>query len=140
VTDPEVATANAKFDITRDAPWADQVLSVLSRAWPSLSKTDREKVVELLSPKNCETCEADEDDDADEACKACKACIPTSDGLKLPRQAYFSNVESFENLPIVSMPSGAKVRGDLKKVLEELGVRRHVKLQIVFDRFASSFY
>lgn len=117
VTDPKVAAANVEFDITLSAPWAERVLSVLSRAWPSLAKTAQEDVVKMLSSK---------------------ACVPTSTGLKQPNQAYFSSVNLFRDLPIVTMPSGAFVKGPLERVLQSLGVRKHVELQIVFDRSASS--
>jgi Protein of unknown function (DUF3684) len=119
VTDPKVAAANAEFDITLSAPWAERVLFVLSRAWPSLAKTAQDDVVKMLSPK---------------------ACVPTSTGLKEPGQAYFSSVNLFRDLPIVTMPSGAVVKGPLEKVLQALGVRKHVELQIVFDRSVSSRY
>ena len=117
VTDPKVAAANAEFDITLSASWAERVLSVLARAWPSLAKSAQEDVVKMLSPK---------------------ACVPTSTGLKVPGDAYFSSVNLFRDLPIVTMPSGAVIKGPLEKVLQALGVRKHVELQLVFDRSASS--
>jgi hypothetical protein len=118
-TDPKVAGANAEFDITHSAPWAERVLSVLARAWPSLAKNAQEEVIKILSPKSC---------------------IPTSTGLKKPDQAYFSSVNLFRDLPIVTMPSGAAVRGTLEKVLQSLGVRKHVELQIIFNRSALSSF
>ena len=118
VTDPKVAAADPEFDITQSPPWAERVLSVLARAWPSSAKTAQEDVIKILSPKSC---------------------VPTSTGLKVPDQAYFSSVNLFRDLPIVTMPSGAPVKGTLEKVLQSLGVRKHVELQIIFDRFVSSF-
>ena len=117
-TNPKVATANAEFDITHSAPWAERVLSVLARAWPSLTKTSQEDIIQILSPKSC---------------------IPTSTGLKIPNQVYFSSVNLFRDLPIVTMPSGAVVKGTLEKVLQSFGVRKHVELQIIFDRSVSPF-
>jgi hypothetical protein len=117
VSDPKVAAADAEFDITHSAPWAERVLSVLARAWPSLAKTAQEDVIAILRPKSC---------------------IPTSTGLKVPDQAYFSSVNLFGDLPIVTMPSGAIVKGTLEKVLQSLGVRKHVELQMIFDRSAST--
>jgi hypothetical protein len=38
VTDWKVAVANAEFDVTRCARWAERVLSVLAQAWPFLEK------------------------------------------------------------------------------------------------------
>lgn len=113
VTDPKVAAGNAEFDITLSASWAERILSALARAWPSLPKSAQEDVIKILSPM---------------------PCVPTSAGLKVPDQAYFSSVNLFRDLPIVTMPSGASIKGVLEKVLQLLGVRKHVELQIVFDR------
>jgi Protein of unknown function (DUF3684) len=118
VTDPKVAAADTEFDITQSPPWAERVLTVLARAWPSLAKPAQEDVINILSPKSC---------------------VPTSTGLKVPDQAYFSSVNLFRDLPIVTMPSGAAVKGALEKVLQSLGVRKHVELQIIFDRSSPSF-
>jgi hypothetical protein len=118
-TDPKVAGANAEFDITHSAPWAERVLSVLARAWPSLTKNSQEDVIQILSPKSC---------------------IPTLTGLKKPDQAYFSSRNLFRDLPIVTMPSGAVVRGALESVLQSLGVRKHMELQIIFDRSVLSLF
>jgi hypothetical protein len=117
VTDPKVAAANAEFDVTLSAHWAERVLSVLAQAWPSMTSIAQNDVIGILCPTSC---------------------IPTSTGLKVPNQAYFSNVPLFKDLPIVTMPSGAVVVGALEKVLQLLGVRRHMDLQIIFERFASS--
>ncbi|KAH9953159.1 hypothetical protein BC827DRAFT_1380025 [Russula dissimulans] len=115
VIDPKVAAANAEFDITHSATWAERVLFVLARAWPTLARATQEDVVKMLSSKTC---------------------IPTSIGLKSPGDAYFkfSSVNLFQDLPIVTMPSKTAVKGALEKVLQALGVRKHLELQIVFDR------
>jgi hypothetical protein len=115
VTSLKVAAANTEFDITHSAPWAERVLSVLGQAWTSLSITVRIDIIEIfrLMP-----------------------CIPTSTGLKVPNQAYFPSVNLFRDLPIVTMPSGAIIAGDLEKVLQSLGVRKYVQLEIIFDRSA----
>jgi hypothetical protein len=115
VTDLKVAAANADFDVTYSDRWAERVLSVLAQAWPSLSETAQNDVVKVLSPKSC---------------------IPTSTGLKVPNQTYFPSVNLFRDLPIVTMPSGAIVAGDLRKVLQSLGVRKYAQLEIIFDRSA----
>jgi Protein of unknown function (DUF3684) len=119
VIDPKVAAANAEFDITHSATWAERVLFVLARAWPTLARATQEDVVKMLSSKTC---------------------IPTSIGLKSPGDAYFkfSSVNLFQDLPIVTMPSKTAVKGALEKVLQALGVRKHLELQIVFDRSLSS--
>ncbi|KAF8497462.1 hypothetical protein F5888DRAFT_1829389 [Russula emetica] len=120
LTDPKVAAANPEFDVTKSALWAEQVLSVLVRAWPRLTKTNKKGVIGILSPMSC---------------------IPTSTGLKVPNQAYFPNVDLlnlFRDLPIVTMPSGTTVEGTLEVVLQSLGVRKHVELQIIFDRMVET--
>jgi hypothetical protein len=120
LTDPEVAATNPKFNVTNSASWAEEVLSVLVKAWPSMTETDKKGVIGILSPISC---------------------IPTSTGLKVPKQAYFSNVDLlnlFRDLPIATMPSGVIVEGNLELVLRSLGVRQHVEFQIIFDRSVSS--
>jgi len=110
---PAVATAGVEYDLTRSAPWAERVLVVLSRSWPSLSNGMKDHIAVLLKDKTC---------------------IPTSADLKIPEQAYFANVNIFHDLPIVTLPSGSPVKGSIEKVLQSLGVRKHVDLQVVFDR------
>jgi hypothetical protein len=121
VTDPKVATANAEFDVTRSAYWAERVLSVLARAWPHFDQTTKKDVFRMLRGKNC---------------------IPTLTGLKVPTQALFSAGNAdllylFRVLPIVSMPSGAVVTGPLKNLLRSLGVRTHLKAKIILERSSS---
>ena len=115
VTDPKVAAANAEFDVTQSAAWAERVLTVLAQAWPSLYFTVQLDIIKIFS---------------------LMSCIPTSAGLKVPNQAYFPSVNLFRDLPIVTMPSGSIVAGDLEKVLQLLGVRKYVPLEIIFDRSA----
>lgn len=106
--------ANAEHGITVSAPWAERVLGVLTRAWPSLPASSKEQTISRLKNENC---------------------IPTSSGMKAPEQAYFANADIFHDLPVVTFPSGVTVKGTLERVLEALGVRKHVDLQVVFNRF-----
>jgi hypothetical protein len=115
VTGLTVAVSNAEFDVTHSAPWAERVLSVLAQAWPSLSSTAQLDIIEILR---------------------LVSCIPTTTGLKVPNQAYFPSVKLFRDLPIVAMPSGAIIEGDLEEVLQSLGVRKYVHLDVIFDRSA----
>ena len=120
LTNPKVAAANPEFDVTKSTSSAEKVLSVLVRAWPSLTETKEKRIIGILSPLSC---------------------IPTSTGLKVPSQAYFPNAKLlnlFRDLPIVTMPSGAVVAGTLELILRSLGVRKHVELQIIVDRSVSS--
>ena len=116
LTDPEVVAANAEFDVTLSASWAERVLSALAQSWSSLAGTVQDDIFKVLNAKSC---------------------IPTSTGLRVPNQVYFPSVNLFRDLPIVTMPSGAIVAGDLRKVLRSLGVHNYVELEIIFDRCAS---
>ncbi|KAI8644601.1 hypothetical protein BD408DRAFT_383483 [Parasitella parasitica] len=62
-----------------------------------------------------------------------KRCIPTRYGLKQPQDAYFPSVKLFDDLPVVEFSS--KHISDA--FLAALGVRKHVELQMVFDRLIS---
>jgi hypothetical protein len=123
VTDPEVAAANAEFDVTKSTQWAERVLLVLARAWPLLPQTAKKDVIQMLG---------------------LKSCVPTLTGLKVPNQAVFSpgNVDllySFRDLPIVTMPSGAVVVGPLRSLLKSLGVGLSLKLDTILERSSSFF-
>ncbi|KAH9061942.1 hypothetical protein EDB87DRAFT_1682606 [Lactarius vividus] len=50
ITDPEVASVNAEFNITLSISWAERVLSVLAKAWPSLPESAKDDVIKILSP------------------------------------------------------------------------------------------
>jgi len=59
-----------------------------------------------------------------------KKCMPTSKkGLLKPGETYFHNVKVLPDLPTVESMKGVK-----EKFLEQLGVRRVVALQLIFDR------
>lgn len=60
------------------------------------------------------------------------AFVPTRQGLQVPGSAYFSNVIIFEDLAIVTLPSGSVVKGGVEKLLADLGVRRHVEVRRSF--------
>ena len=68
-----VQDSDPELDMTKSAMWAEKVLNILARAWPSLSKEHQVHVVALL--KN-------------------KTCIPTKFGMKVPEEAYFLNAKS----------------------------------------------
>ena len=113
LTSPAVMARDAEHDISRSASWAELILSTLSRSWPTLSSGVKEQLVALLKDQSC---------------------VPTTDGLKIPEHAYFANANVFKDLPIVTLPSGASIKSPLEKVLLALGVRKHVELQLVFNR------
>jgi hypothetical protein len=113
VTTPDVASADINYDISKSSLWAERVFTVLARAWPSLSRDAQNEIALLLKDRTC---------------------IPTNRGLKLPDGSYFPNANIFKDLPIVTLPSGTIIKGMLEKVFIAVGVRKHVELQIVFDR------
>ncbi|TCD69784.1 hypothetical protein EIP91_006320 [Steccherinum ochraceum] len=113
VLDEKVVAANPAFDPTKSTEFADRLLNILARALPTVGKPTVDAVVKLLQPK---------------------ACIPTTLGLQPPQQAYFQTAHIFSDLPILKLPSDTPVKGNLEKILLALGVRKHVDLQIVFDR------
>ncbi|RDX42682.1 hypothetical protein OH76DRAFT_1410943 [Lentinus brumalis] len=104
---------DAEHDLHLSAQWAERVLNVLARASQSLPKSRQEEIASILKEH---------------------ACIPTSAGLKRPEEAYFQNAHIFHDLPVVTLPSGAAVKGPMEKFLQTIGVRKHVDLQIIFDR------
>ena len=103
----------AEFNLSTSVEWADRVLLSLARAWPSLSAANQESVATIL--KN-------------------RVCIRTQVGLKTPEQSYFQSAHIFPDLPVMKMSKVGAVKGNLLKVLEAIGVRKHVEMQIIFDR------
>ncbi|KAJ3776520.1 hypothetical protein FB446DRAFT_721234 [Lentinula raphanica] len=108
-----VESPNPEYDLSKSPHWAERVLGILARAWPSLSNTMKDDIMQILKSK---------------------ACIPTSHGIKVPMESYFANADIFHDLPIVKLPSDAAIKGNLERVLTAIGVRKHVELQIIFTR------
>ncbi|KAK7057384.1 hypothetical protein R3P38DRAFT_2840641 [Favolaschia claudopus] len=106
-------SCDVAFNLDLSPPWAERVLTVVAAAWPSLSNDTKTEIIDTL--KNV-------------------PCIPTSAGPKTPSESYFSKADLFHDLPVATLPSGAPIRPALERVLLALGVRKHVELQIVFDR------
>lgn len=107
-----------EYDITASPMWSERVIGIITRAWPSLPAGSKAEVVQILR---------------------IKTCIPTSAGLKLPHEAYFPSVNIFGDLPVVTFQSGSVIKGTLEKVLQEIGVRKHVELQLIFNRLDAKF-
>ncbi|KAJ4468229.1 hypothetical protein J3R30DRAFT_3830515 [Lentinula aciculospora] len=102
-----------EYNFSLSAHWSERVLGIIARAWPSLSNATKDEIVQALKSKSC---------------------VPTSHGSKVPEESYFANADIFHDLPVVKLPSGSTVKGNLERVLTALGVRRHVELQIIFTR------
>ncbi|KAI8099843.1 uncharacterized protein BX664DRAFT_273355 [Halteromyces radiatus] len=93
--------------------FSEQVLSIITRGYNQLSSHAQEELCSHLKTKTC---------------------IPTKTGMKLPSDTYFTSVNLFDDLPIVQFQQPRHV-GD--QLLTMLGVRKHVDLQLVFDRLIS---
>ncbi|EIW74063.1 hypothetical protein CONPUDRAFT_86046 [Coniophora puteana RWD-64-598 SS2] len=113
ISRPEVMAADSAYDLRISAHWSEKVLSMLTRTWPSLSAGAKESICAALKDKTC---------------------VPTSSGMKLPEESYFASANIFKDLPVVTFPSGFVIKGPMEKVLLALGVRKHVDLQVVFNR------
>ncbi|KIL68939.1 hypothetical protein M378DRAFT_21839 [Amanita muscaria Koide BX008] len=113
ICDPSVvASSEHDFSIDNSPRWAERVLHVLSRAWPNLPAATREGITTSLAERTC---------------------IPTSQGMKKPTSAYFASADIFHDLPVISLPSGS-LKGPMERLLEAIGVQKHVDLQMVFNR------
>ena len=112
ICDP-TAKRSVDVDMNISPSWAERVLTLVARAWPTLSAQLKEEIFTILHDKTC---------------------IPTSRGMQIPSQSYFPNVNMFRDLPVVAFPSG-RTNGSLEKVLKSLGVRKHVELQLIFNRY-----
>ncbi|KAG8892545.1 hypothetical protein FRB99_002633, partial [Tulasnella sp. 403] len=103
--------------LTESTVFAERVLGIIARPWGNLPKRQINKIVELLGNQ---------------------PVIPTRSGLCKPQEAYFLNANIFPDLPIIEMPKGTPVEGNLEKLLITLGVRKHVDLQVVFNRMINT--
>ncbi|KDE08540.1 hypothetical protein MVLG_01317 [Microbotryum lychnidis-dioicae p1A1 Lamole] len=107
------AKISAETNVLVSPPFAEKFLMTISRGWSTLSTSRQHELSTLMAPLRF---------------------MPTRQGQKLASESYFPSVVLFEDLPIVTLPSGTAVKGALEKVLLALGVRRHVELQLVFTR------
>lgn len=105
-----------KHGLTQSPHNAENVLSTLAWTWGHLPQAQMQAVTALLAPL---------------------PCIPTRAGMKRPSEAYFASVSLFSDLPVIAMPT-LPIRGNMEKMLEALGVRRHVDIQLIFDRLLAA--
>ncbi|KAG9310114.1 hypothetical protein JVU11DRAFT_9726 [Chiua virens] len=119
VSQPDVMSANPDHDFTKSIGWAERVLTILSRVWSSLSNEMHGSAKKVFAGKKC---------------------IPTSCGLTTPELSYFpnTNVALFGDLPLVRFSSGPAIKGQMEKLLSFVGVRKHVDLQLIFDRMVKT--
>ena len=109
VVDPKVLTCTwgNEFNITKSPFWAERVLQVLSRSWRTLSVYEKNEIGILLRGLTC---------------------VPTTAGMMNPGQSYFPSAGAFRKVPIVRFPSGNRIRGNMEKVLDSLGVQKYTDL------------
>ncbi|KAI8149845.1 hypothetical protein BJV82DRAFT_2121 [Fennellomyces sp. T-0311] len=107
-----IAETNNEIEVS--PVFAERVLHVVSRAYSHTSSKGQAEICKILKIKKC---------------------IPTKYGMKLPHEAYFETVKLFDDLPIVHFENTKQTISDV--FLAALGVRKHVELQLVFDRLIS---
>ena len=99
-------------DFTHSGDAAERLLGVIGRAWARLSNVNRDEIKRTLQEVNC---------------------IPTSLGYKKPGEAYHAEVSLFEDLPVIALGS-VVIKGSMRSMLDHLGVRSVVDLQLIFTR------
>ncbi|KAI9494351.1 hypothetical protein BDB00DRAFT_974372 [Zychaea mexicana] len=104
---------NAK-ELEVSATFAERTLLVVSRGYSHTSTKGQAEICKILQGKKC---------------------VPTRNGMKLPHESYFETVKLFDDLPIVRFENTKHTISDV--FLAALGVRKHVELQLVFDRLIS---
>jgi hypothetical protein len=114
ICDPLVLAADSSFSIDASPPWAERVLHILTRAWCNSPAAVKEEIKLLLAERTC---------------------IPTSHGMVKPTSAYFVSVDIFHDLPVVTLPSGS-LKAPMERLLEEIGVQKHVNVQLICNRWA----
>lgn len=105
--------ADPETDVRVSPVFAERVLSILGRAWQSISATQHSAIVQTLKDV---------------------PMIPTKAGFKKPAEAYFEKNLLFDDLPTLALPKTPAPKGGLEKMLLAIGVRRTVDLQLVFSR------
>lgn len=107
------AEAVPETDIRISPVFAEQVLTMLGRAWLNMSANHQTAIA--LELKDV-------------------ACIPTKAGFKKPGESYFEKNLLFDDLPTLALPKTTTIKGGLEKMLLAIGVRKTVDLQLVFTR------
>lgn len=97
--------------------FTERVLETISRAYSRINAEQKSTVISLLERTKC---------------IPVKTRHETEISFKLPSDSYFDDVKLFDDLFITSLSSNNIPR----KFLEDIGVRTHVELQLIFDRLA----
>ncbi|EXX52939.1 hypothetical protein RirG_248640 [Rhizophagus irregularis DAOM 197198w] len=101
-----------KSDLEVDLAFAEKVHCILAKGLNNTSQNDKETIRKLFAQKKC---------------------IPTKFGMKVPNEAYFQNVNLFPDLPTIQFQKPSNVQN----IMELLGVRKVVELQLIFDRLVN---
>jgi hypothetical protein len=112
---PPAESPGEAYNLELSPVFTEKVLLAVAKGWSNISKANQEEIVQRLSPLSC---------------------VPTQLGLKIPSDAYFSAAHVFPDLPMVtfSSPLAGRLKGPTDNLLGTLGVRKHVDLQVVFNR------
>ncbi|KAF9529296.1 hypothetical protein CPB83DRAFT_906254 [Crepidotus variabilis] len=117
ICDPKETAKYPQYDLNISPIWAEKVIGVISRGWNHLGEESKAKIKDLLGNKTC---------------------IPTTNGMKIPSEAYFPNVNIFPDLPVVTFPLNLSIKGNVEKFLQFVEVRKHVDLQLIFHRMVKT--
>ncbi|RIA81211.1 hypothetical protein C1645_837362 [Glomus cerebriforme] len=101
-----------KPDLEVDLTFAEKVHCIIAKSLNNTSQSDRETIRKFFVQKKC---------------------IPTKFGMKFPGEAYFQNVNLFSDLPTIQFKKPSSVQN----LMELLGVRKIVELQLIFDRLVN---
>ena len=107
------AQSSSAFDICSSPDWAEQVLSVVAHNWQCTSPADRDGIALHLKEKTC---------------------IPTQLKMHKPSDVYLTAHSPVSDFPTVKFPGGAKVHDLLEPVLQKLGIKNSVGIEIVCER------
>ncbi|CAI2174465.1 1539_t:CDS:10 [Funneliformis geosporum] len=99
-------------DLEISPAFAEKVHYIIERQLKNTIQSDKEIIRQLFVPKKC---------------------VPTKFGMKLPTEAYFQNVNLFPDLPTILFQKPLNVQN----IMQLLGVRKVVELQLIFDRLVS---
>jgi len=105
--------ADLETDMRSSPAFAERVLSLLGRAWQSISANQQTAIALELKEV---------------------PCVPTKAGFKKPGESYFEKNLLFDDLPIIALPKNTAIKGGMEKMLLGIGVRKTVDLQLVFSR------
>ncbi|KIJ09987.1 hypothetical protein PAXINDRAFT_16963 [Paxillus involutus ATCC 200175] len=100
-------------DICKAPAMSEKVFAKLGNAWPLISAIDRQAIIALMQPV---------------------PWIPTSQGYRRPLDAYFPEVDLFNDMPLICF---SQPYSTYQVVLESLGVKRYLEWNEVNDRLIS---